>query len=143
MATNGGRRIGAGRKRKAEKYAGQITEIEDRIADRLPVLVQNMERLADGVWISELDPETGNERVYRKPPDRQANEYLINRIVGKPTEHHELSGADGEPLIPRDRQQAMLANPHVLELACQLDALISQPAERSADDAGAMGAPDE
>lgn len=32
------------------------------------------------------------------PPDRNANAYLVDRILGKPTETHEHSGEDGGPI---------------------------------------------
>ena len=110
---NGGARPGAGRKPKAEKYETAINRAEKRIADRLPELIDNMFRLAEGVTVQEVDEE-GGVLVYSKPPDRQANEYLINRILGKPTERAEFTGQDGEPLIPptltpEEKAQAMAA----------------------------------
>lgn len=46
--TRGGRRPGAGRKAKAEKYARPINAAEKRCADRLPRTIDNLEALADG-----------------------------------------------------------------------------------------------
>lgn len=46
--THGGARPGAGRKPKAEKYAEQITAIEDRLADSLKKRVDTLEELAQG-----------------------------------------------------------------------------------------------
>ena len=82
---NGGARPGAGRKPKAEQFKVPIAKAEKRIADRLPQLIDNMMTLADGVRL--VDDETG--AVYQKPPDFKANAYLIDRIMGKPTERHE------------------------------------------------------
>lgn len=56
-----------------------------------------MEALADGIYVEEQDA-TGKRIVYRRPPDRAANEYLINRVMGKPTDRTELSGVDGAPI---------------------------------------------
>ena len=86
-----------GRPRKLDLYAGRIRSAEDQVADRLPQLISNLFQLADGIWVEEKDGD-GERRVYSRPPDRQANEYLINRILGKPTEAVELSGPDGEQL---------------------------------------------
>src|SRR5947209_4218827 len=94
---HGGARAGAGRKAKAVKFARPIAAAEKRIADRLPHLVDKLLELADGVTVSEIDAK-GEERVYLRPPDRQAAEYLLNRILGKPTERAELSGPDGGPI---------------------------------------------
>lgn len=82
---NGGARKGSGRKPKREKYLTAIAKAEKRCADHLPVLIDNMERLADGVIVQEEDCN-GRQRIYSRPPDRQANEYLINRVAGKPVE---------------------------------------------------------
>lgn len=94
MGQNGGARPGAGRKRKADKYHGRITEAEDRIADRLPQLIDNLIALADGVEVEEAMPN-GGTRIYSRAPDYKANEYLINRIMGKPTERHEIESEGG------------------------------------------------
>jgi len=82
MAGTGGARPGSGRKVKAEKYSGPIAAAEDRIAVRLPDLIDNLFVLADGVTVREPMPN-GGERTYTKPPDYKANEYLLNRIMGK------------------------------------------------------------
>lgn len=142
---HGGSRSGAGRKSKAEKHAGAVAGAEQRIADHLPELIENLLGLADGAtqrveekWepagtrtIDEvatdrdgkplLDPR-GRTQILKRPafpdkkpdemilverkvivmgPDFRANEYLVNRVLGKPTERHEVSGEDGEPLVIR------------------------------------------
>jgi hypothetical protein len=86
-----------GRPRKVDKYGGHIARAEDLIADRLPDLVENLFRLAEGVEVQKAD-RTGKPYVYSQPPDREANVYLINRILGKPKERIEHSGDDGGPL---------------------------------------------
>lgn len=88
MAGSGGARSGAGRKPKSEKFAPQIDRAERKIADRLPSLIDNMFALAEGVSVEEPG-EDGEPRIFKKAPDRAANEYLINRILGKPVERHE------------------------------------------------------
>jgi hypothetical protein len=106
---HGGKRPGAGRKAKAEKHAGVITRAEKRIADRLPELIENMLALAGGVFVerpardgkdgaADDPPKAPPDRVYLTPPDRQANEYLINRILGRPTERAEVTGVQGGPV---------------------------------------------
>jgi hypothetical protein len=97
MGQNGGARPGAGRKPKADKHAGVITRAEKRIADKLPTLIDKMMELAHGVTVQEVDKE-GGLIVYTKAPDRQAAEYLINRIMGKPTERKEVTGPEGGPV---------------------------------------------
>lgn len=89
---------GPGRPRRADKFARPIARAEKQIADKLPDLINNMLVLANGVFVEETNPVTDKEQVYRKPPDRAANEYLINRILGKPIERQEIAGADGGPI---------------------------------------------
>ena len=93
---NGGARTGAGRKRKAEKFATQIQRAEGKIADRLPMLVDKMFELAEGVLVEDINPILGTTSVYQKPPDRSAIEYLVNRIMGKPTERTDLNVSNDE-----------------------------------------------
>ena len=89
MGTFGGKQPGAGRPRKAEKFSGPIAAAEKRISDKLPFLIDKALELADGVMCAELTKE-GDYNVYTRPPDRQAIEYLANRIMGKPTERMEI-----------------------------------------------------
>lgn len=140
----GGARKGAGRPRKAEKYAAPIAAAEDRIArkDRLLALIDNLFHLADGGYrrvreqwepaglvmrdvpaedadgnpvygpsgapmmtkvpaFPDLDPGEMvcvSRTTEAADKDRAANEYLINRILGRPTQAVEVSGEDGKPV---------------------------------------------
>ena len=94
MTGSGGVRPGAGRKPKAEKYQRPISTAEKRIADRLPAIVDAMLSLALGVSVQ----EEGKPTIYAKPPDRLACEYLMNRIMGRPTEQAAETETRGEPL---------------------------------------------
>ena len=58
------------------------------LAAHLPKSIQNMIVLADGVTVERMNGD-GTALIYTQPPDRQANEYLINRVMGKPTEKTE------------------------------------------------------
>lgn len=81
----GGARPGAGRPKKAKLYENPIRQVEDKIKDRLPWVVDKLFELAEGVWVESADIP-GAKVVYQKPPDRQACEYLMDRIMGKPTQ---------------------------------------------------------
>lgn len=100
MKGGGGRRPGAGRKPRSEKYATAINRAEKRIADRLPDLVDRLFELAEGVRVQEISLD-GKPTVYQRPPDFKAASYLVDRIIGKPTQsvEAELSGAEGKPPI--------------------------------------------
>lgn len=89
---------GPGRPRKEHKFAGPIAAAEQQIVDRLPDLIERMFELAEGITVQEVDKKTGGLKVYSRPPDREAARYLIDRILGKPTERQEISGPDGEPI---------------------------------------------
>lgn len=85
----------SGRRKRADKFARPIARAEKQIADQLPALITNMLTLANGVLTEEVNIITGQTQVFKKPPDRAANEYLINRILGKPIERQEIGGVDG------------------------------------------------
>lgn len=93
MGKRGGARPGAGRKPRSEKFATPIADGERRIADRLPWLIDKEFELATGVMVQEVTKD--GKVIYQTPPDRQAIEYLINRVMGKPVERKEVSGPDG------------------------------------------------
>lgn len=90
MGNRGGARPGAGRKPRAQAHATPIATAEKRIADKLPQLIEKLFELADGVSIQETDKD-GVPIVYLRPPDRQALEYLINRVMGKPVEKRDVN----------------------------------------------------
>lgn len=81
---NGGKRPGAGRPRVRDKYARPVAAAEKKIVDRLPEIVDAQIRLALGVMVEDVNPITGEEAVYKEPPDGKAGQYLINRILGLP-----------------------------------------------------------
>lgn len=93
----GGSRPGAGRKPLREKYERHINQAEKKIADKLPQLVDVLMKQALGQILVQEELEDGPE-IHAVAPDRKAGEYLVNRILGRPTEHHELTGADGGPI---------------------------------------------
>ena len=99
MAFIKGQPGGPGRPKKADKHAGAIARAEKQIADKLPDLIARMFELANGVPTTDVNIITGEKTVYEKPPDRAALVYLIDRIMGKPTERQEITGADGEALF--------------------------------------------
>lgn len=96
MNGHGGAREGAGRPRKAEKYAGQIAAAEDRIADRLPELVDRAFELAVGVQAVRWSQH--GEKVYDTPPCIKAIAFLFERIAGKATQAVELNNGESGPL---------------------------------------------
>lgn len=91
---------GPGRPRKRDANAGAITRAEKQIRDRLPEVVDKMLELAMGVLVEEQTLE--GRFIYQKPPDYKAAAYLIDRIMGKPTERREVKNQEGPP-IPWDR----------------------------------------
>lgn len=100
---NGGARPGAGRKPKDEKFKLPIAKAEKRIADRLPFLIDQMMELAEGVVVQDVDRE-GGLRIYQRPPDYKAIAYLVDRIMGKPTERQEVDGESNIRIrVIRDR----------------------------------------
>jgi hypothetical protein len=72
--------VGKGRPRKAEKFARPIAAAEKRISEWLPELIDKQMELA-------------------RAGDRGAIEYLLNRLMGKPTERQELEAAIGSYVV--------------------------------------------
>lgn len=108
-----------GRPRKADQNAGAVARAEKQIRDRLPSLIENMLILANGGYerVEEQWAPAGSlyigsgvdaKRMYPDleldalvlvkrtvsiaDRDRAANQYLIDRIMGKPTERQEVAG---------------------------------------------------
>jgi len=103
MAEHGGRRSGAGRKPRAERFARPIASAEKKIADRLPKLLDSLFELAEGITVREKTAD-GGEKIYDRPPCFKSASYLVDRILGKPTQavEAELSGPGGAPLVIRE-----------------------------------------
>ena len=92
----GGSRVGAGRKTAADKALRENFQAiaRDLIVDELPGLVGNLVSLAKGVKTT--NKEGG---VYTTLPDREANKYLLDRVLGRPMQAVEHSGKDGAALV--------------------------------------------
>src|SRR5205823_4423372 len=103
MQTHGGARPGSGRKPQSTKNALETKMVEDMIRARIASLTETMFELAQGAVIEYTD-KAGNTYKCRRPPDRKALEYLLNRIIGA-GDHN----TDSEP--PQSRG-AVLILPH-------------------------------
>ena len=107
MAGRGGKRPGAGRPPKHVVHQSHIRVAEAKIRDRLPWLVDKLIELADGIHEERMMGENA-VIVYKRPPDRQAVEYLMDRVLGKTVARTEqgdpgafdldLSGFDADEL---------------------------------------------
>lgn len=85
MSGRGGKRPGSGRPPKRVVNLSPIRAAEKKIADRLPWLVDKLMELAEGIH---EEKTIGDQAVivYKRAPDRQAAEYLIDRVMGKATQ---------------------------------------------------------
>jgi hypothetical protein len=118
---HGGPREGSGRKRTRDKFESQINAAEQKIADRLPEILDNLFHLANGgyqrvkekfelakkrdakgrvIYDDKDEPLMEMVCVERTveiaDKDRAANVALMERILGKPAQSHELDAGDGE-----------------------------------------------
>lgn len=120
---------GPGRPRKRDQNAGAVARAEKQIRDRLPSLIENLFILANGGYerVEETWAPAGSlykgsgadaEKLYPGLPDdelvlikrtvsiadrdRAANEYLINRLMGRPMQALEHSGPGGGPIPYRE-----------------------------------------
>lgn len=91
MAGRGGRRPGAGRPPKHVVHETPIRAAEKKILDRLPWIVDRLFLLVEGIY---EEKEMGQDTVivFKRPPDRQAAEYLIDRVMGKSTQSLDVTG---------------------------------------------------
>jgi len=103
----GGTRPGAGRKPKprdigakqgADNWFHEEIGVtgETKLIPRWQKFLLNLERLADGIFKSDESDES--KKIYWIAPDRAANQYLIDRMFGKPIEQQEHSGKGGGPI---------------------------------------------
>jgi hypothetical protein len=92
----GGKRKGAGKPKgyrashtieaaKAREY------LIGRISKELEPIVTAHIEAAKGMWIDDLDLNGERIKVYRKPPDLKAGEYLLNQGAGKPKENLDVT----------------------------------------------------
>ena len=82
---NGGARLGAGRKKQVVKFASENELACAKISEKLPQLLDSMLTLCQThTEIGYTKDGTPYEMTVK--PDRQAIEYLLNRLLGKPTE---------------------------------------------------------
>lgn len=81
---------------RATRRPARPTELtpEQIIEQALPGLIDGLINLSKGTKVlapTEMDPLA----TYKEPPNRQAAEYLINRVLGRPTEAAAKDGAGG------------------------------------------------
>lgn len=74
----------------AVRYAPSIRAAKDRIARRLPDLVDTMIEAAQGVRVIRYDKDGNEIGVYTQPPDIGAIKNLLDRVMGRPTETKEI-----------------------------------------------------
>lgn len=117
-SSHGGHRAGAGRKPAdfAKLRAEIIAETDSEICRNLPQLIKNMLYLANGGYERVEEKHTDAEgvgimtlterKISTAEPDRAANQYLIDRALGKPKQAVEMAGPDGGA-IPFSVEQAI------------------------------------
>ena len=69
-----------------------VTKVNEHMND----IVEGQVELARGLWYKDIvrDKE-GNyidAKVYQKPPDKDAGQYLLNQVIGKPKENMVVAG---------------------------------------------------
>lgn len=127
-SSHGGSRAGSGRPTKtATKLRAEIiAETDKLICDALPKLIANMIYLANGGYERTEDKHTDAEglgvltlterKVSIAEPDRGANQYLIDRVLGKPKQQVDVNDvtsgqADADPLAAAAALKAALDAP--------------------------------
>lgn len=114
----GGKRKGAGRKKGPQTLEKEAMRaiVRERVSARLGPLVDAQIANAEGLrYLVTRDKKTGKFlrvgeakasnpdeetiEVWEKDPSVQAFTDLMNRVIDKPAEHVEMTGADGEPIV--------------------------------------------
>lgn len=77
-----------------------IPDVDVTIRAHLPLLIQRMFDLAEGVVMQEvrIEGEETTTRIYQLAPDRLALQFLIENVIGKTPQRVELTGKDGGPV---------------------------------------------
>lgn len=65
--------------------------IQLKVGDKIDYLCEKLFELADGVWIFSKSPDGTIIKTYKREPDSKAIQYLIDRVVGKPTQQVETN----------------------------------------------------
>lgn len=122
MTAKGGRRTGAGRPKGTIKrviHASPIQAAEAKISDKLPWLVDKLLELAEGVAVEKRDRQ-GQTRIYSEIPDREAIKYLMDRVMGKPTQPISLVDKVKEMAL-----QAGLTNDETAEAVAEAERIMN------------------
>lgn len=92
MATYGGKREGAGRKKASHTILAEEMrkKLVEEVNKKLPELLEAKFDLALGHQVLEIDKE-GEERVYTKSPDGNTLRYLLDQVIGKAKENVEFT----------------------------------------------------
>ena len=83
---------------KRIRHAEFIEKADLWAARHLQKHLKKLRELAEGVLVQKTDKMTGEENVYRLPPDRAALIYLANRGMGTPAQRYEITGDEGGPI---------------------------------------------
>jgi len=95
---NGGKRVGAGRKKARHTFATEqaraylIAQIKEHLA---PIVAAQIDSAIGILYVGEKG------RIYTKLPNTRVGEYLLNQISGKPNMSVELINEENRPMIIR------------------------------------------
>lgn len=91
--TKGGGNLGPKRKLRI------LDRAESQVIRHLPLYLGKLEELANGVLVMKVDGRSGEETIYRTPPDRQALEFLVEHAKGKVPQRQEITGEGGGGIV--------------------------------------------
>ena len=86
-----------------------IKKLEKDGVENAPVFIEILRELANGVFYEKVGLDK-RVRVYKREPDREAAQYLVDRALGRIPQRTELTGKDGKDLIPREEVERVLKN---------------------------------
>lgn len=72
------------------------TKLVNKVNEHVEDIVEAQVDLARGLWIRERvkdkNGQTVEQKVYQKAPDKDAGQYLLNQVIGKPKENMVVAG---------------------------------------------------
>jgi hypothetical protein len=95
---HGGARPRSGRKSKPRINKESVDVVNEAIRERIPDLVANALKLAEGVPVQKVTPD-GEPCVYKTVPNIKAIVYLLNRLIGEPVKAVTLKGDKDAPVV--------------------------------------------
>lgn len=110
----GGRPLGAKNLSTLQKEAVRSYLIK-AVEKEIEPIVQGHIELAKGIWMEEIDEKGNPIKIYRKAPNQQAAEYLIDQAAGRASQAVDIT-SNGESVATTTPEALKLAKEYEKQL---------------------------